>query len=118
MQPVYFSVTVIAITLIFSAVILLMMRWMSKSLKTQTDTMLTMVNLAASKDLTTFQNLQRTNQTLNPSSQSELVDPVIPMNDEALAHRLAEHYKAQGMDPNMAYAKSDDEVDFRTEFGL
>jgi hypothetical protein len=35
-----------------------------------------------------------------------------------VAQRLADQYSKAGMDPQLAYARDDDAIDFRSEFGL
>jgi hypothetical protein len=48
--------------------------------------------------------------------QSADLEPVNPLNDEAVAHRLAEDFKRAGVDPNYAYNR--DDSSFLDEFGL
>lgn len=114
MQPAYFSATVIALTLILSAMLLVLFQWMAKLMDKQNQMWQTAMNLAASKDLTAFQNLQATSTNL--SQPSPIDEPASPLNDAVIAERLAEHYKRAGVDPNLAY--SQDDIDFATEFGL
>lgn len=106
MPPAYFSATVIALTLILSATILSMSHLLSKILEKQNQMAEKMVNLAASKDLTTFQHLQ-----MMPTNQNPETDELhSPMNDAVAAERLAKHFADQGLDPSLAYAQSDDEM--------
>lgn len=72
----------------------------------------TLTNMILSKDPMTFQQIQATTSQL--SAPSELVNP---LDDQAAALALAEKYRANGLDPSMAFAQ-DDDVDFRAEFGI
>ena len=121
MHPAYFSATVIALSLILSATIVYLTQWLSKILKSQQEILTTTQNLLVSKDLTTFQNLQWTTtesfaNSQSKKSQSEPVEEVPILDDEALAIHMAKRYEAQGMDPNLAL--NNDDVDFRSEFGI
>lgn len=113
MQPGYFFGTVIAVTAILVTAMLLMFQWWKKLMTQFLKALETTTNLAASKNLETFQRLQA---TTNQMSLPESPEPVSPLNDEAAARALAERYNAMGLDPNLAYAKED--VDWRSEFGL
>lgn len=115
MQPAYFSATVIVMTLILSGTIIYLTRWLSKILESQSQILMTTQNLLASKDLTTYQNLQWTNRQVS-QSQSEPVEQVPVLDDEALAAYMAKRYEENGMDPNLALNHED--VDFRSEFGI
>lgn len=116
MQPGFFFATVTAVTAILVTAFLILFHWMRNLIQSQNQLLMTVTNLATSKDLATFQNLQwTTTQSLNHQSQS--VDEVHPLDDASLAHALAERYKAMGQDPNRAY-NMDDDVDFATDFGL
>ncbi|WP_190221167.1 hypothetical protein [Streptomyces griseosporeus] len=115
--PAYFSATVIAVVLILTAAMLLLFQWMSRILKEQTQNLMTVTNLVASKDLQTFQNLQwTTTQSLtNQSPNQSDADPIPVLDDQQMAFRLANKYREQGMDPSLAFAQTDDE--FLSEFG-
>lgn len=119
MQPAYFSATVIALTLILTSASLLLFQWMTKLIQKQNQMWTTMMNLMASKDPMTFQSLQTTqNWTQNPVLPVLDDEPVSPLNDEVAAKRLASQYEKAGLDPNMAYARDENSVDFNAEFGL
>jgi hypothetical protein len=45
----------------------------------------------------------------NQSSVEEPGERIHPLNDAAIAREIAEGLKARGMDPNLAYANTDDE---------
>jgi hypothetical protein len=109
MQLAFFSV--IAIAILIAPILPCWILW--KQIQNQNQTIQTLTNLATSKDLATFQNLQVTTNQSNPSVDLE---PIHPMNDAAIAHRMAENYKLAGFDPNLAY--NQDEPNFADEFGL
>lgn len=110
MQPGYFFATVTAVTAILVIAMLLMFQWWKKLMIQFLKSLETATNLAASKNLETFQRLQATtNLNQNPLNPSGDVEILHPLNDEAIAHQIAENLKAQGMDPNRAYANTDDE---------
>jgi hypothetical protein len=118
MQPGYFFATVTAVTAILVIAFLILFHWMRNLIQSQNSLLLTLTNLATSKNLETFQNLQWTTmRTLDQQSQSAPVEPIPVLDDISLAHALAERNKAMGQDPNRAYNMEDD-VDFGTEFGL
>lgn len=119
MQPGFFFGTVVAVTAILVTASLILFRWMSNLIQSQNKIITTLTNLATSKNLETFQNLQwTTTQSLNQNqSQSGPVEQVPILDDVQMAHHLAERYKEMGHDPQMAYNHEDD-VDFATEFGL
>lgn len=55
--------------------------------------------------------------TTNQNPQNESVERLDVLNDEAVAHALAEKYMQHGLDPNLAYSR-DDDVNFHEEFGI
>lgn len=62
-----------------------------------------LTNLAASKDLETFRHLTAITTT-NPMETSAFSEAnIVPMDDQAMVARLAEAYKAHGIDPQQAY---------------
>lgn len=122
MQPGFFFATVVAVTAILVTASLILFKWMSNLIQSQNRILVTLTNLATSKNLETFQNLQWTTteslaNSQSKKSQSELVEQVPILDDVQMAHHLAERYKQMGRDPQMAYNHEDD-VDFATEFGL
>lgn len=104
------TVWLLAIASILGLLKILMMQ--NRTLTEQRKEIQTLTNLVASKDPMTFQQLQMTTSQL-PQSADERIHP---LNDEAIAHRLAEDFKRAGFDPNYAYAQ--DDTNFLDEFGL
>ncbi|MFG2268102.1 hypothetical protein [Streptomyces sp. NPDC048720] len=104
-----FCVTVIALSLIATLIIQVQQKQIQKLMEQNR----ILTNLAASKNLEAFHQIQATTKSQQLQSEDE---PVNPLNDEAVAHALAEKYKQQGLDPNYAYAQ--DETNFASEFGL
>lgn len=111
MPPAYFCATVIALTLILVSSALLLFQWAQRGNRQLLEILATTTNLAASKELTTFQSLQ-TSTTHQSPNESE---PLPVMNDQAMAHILADRFEKQGIDPAFAYANDDNPID---EFGL
>lgn len=77
---------------------------LSKQNDEQRKTISTLTNLAASKDFTAFSALESAGEKSAPHGFS----PMPMLNDEAVAHALAAHYSASGLDPSLAYANDGD----------
>lgn len=60
-------------------------------------------NLAASKDFRTYAEMSALGQSGSEVTQ----ETPLPLNDEALAHHLAERYANSGINPRFAYSEDD-----------
>lgn len=79
-----------------------------------------LTNLVVAKDLTTFQALQHTKQSVPTDSESygilnvaQRIPDTGAMDDASVARRMATQYAEEGVDPALAY----DVESFSEEFG-